>query len=265
MGAAYIDYIIADREVIPPEHEAFYTEKVVLSAGHLSGQRPAAADRRAHAERAPSSGCRNRGSCSARSTTITRSRRRCSMSGCGCWRRSRAACCGCWRTTRRRRAICGGRRRRAALRRSGWCLPRRVALDEHLARHRLADLFLDTLPYNAHTTASDALWAGLPVLTCRGTTFAGRVAASLLRAIGLPELITESLPAYEALALQLASDPALLAGIRDGSPATVTATRCSTPTASAATSRRPMSRCGSAVSAASRRRALPSRRSRNLG
>ena len=64
---------------------------------------------------------------------------------------------------------------------------KRMPLADHLARHRLADLFLDTLPYNAHTTASDALWAGLPVLTCLGETFAGRVAASLLNAIHLPE------------------------------------------------------------------------------
>ena len=90
----------------------------------------------------------------------------------------------------------------------------RVAPEHHLARHRLADLFLDTLPYNAHTTASDALWAGLPVLTCMGTTFAGRVAASLLRAIGLPELITHSLDAYQSLALQLASNPTRLGEIR---------------------------------------------------
>jgi predicted O-linked N-acetylglucosamine transferase (SPINDLY family) len=78
---------------------------------------------------------------------------------------------------------------------------------EHLARHRLADLFLDTLPYNAHTTASDALWAGLPMLTCLGDTFPGRVGASLLQAVGLPELVTTDLTSYEALALKLASDP----------------------------------------------------------
>jgi predicted O-linked N-acetylglucosamine transferase (SPINDLY family) len=87
-------------------------------------------------------------------------------------------------------------------------------LDEHLARHRCADLFLDTLPYNAHTTASDALWAGLPLVTCQGRAFAGRVAASLLQAVGLPELVTTTLADYEALALRLARDPALLAGIR---------------------------------------------------
>jgi predicted O-linked N-acetylglucosamine transferase (SPINDLY family) len=86
--------------------------------------------------------------------------------------------------------------------------------EEHLARQRLADLFLDTLPYNAHATAINALWVGLPVLTCRGSTFAGRVGASLLEALGLPELITESLEEYERRALELARDPQQLAGIR---------------------------------------------------
>ena len=85
-----------------------------------------------------------------------------------------------------------------------------VPLDEHLARHALADLFLDTLPYNAHATACDALGAGLPVLTCKGNSFAGRVAASLLMAANLPELIRESLTDYEACALQLAHDPTRL-------------------------------------------------------
>lgn len=84
----------------------------------------------------------------------------------------------------------------------------------HLARHQLADLFLDTLPCNAHTTASDALWAGLPVLTCLGQTFAGRVAASVLTAVGLPELITVDLQAYEARALHLAHNPQELAQIK---------------------------------------------------
>jgi len=86
--------------------------------------------------------------------------------------------------------------------------------EEHLARHRQADLFLDTLPYNAHATASDALSAGLPVLTCLGASFAGRVAASLNRAVGLPELVTNSLEEYEALALKLAQDPARLAALK---------------------------------------------------
>ena len=90
----------------------------------------------------------------------------------------------------------------------------RAPLAEHLARNKLADLFLDTLPYNAHTTASDALWMGLPVVTCKGETFAGRVAASVLHAAGLPELVTESLDDYEALALRLAQDPVALARIK---------------------------------------------------
>src|SRR5262249_8610340 len=90
-----------------------------------------------------------------------------------------------------------------------------VEQPDHLARLGLADLFLDTLPYNAHTTANDALWAGVPVLTCKGSTFAGRVAASTLEAVGLPELITNSLDEYEALAVKLAGDPALLGSLRE--------------------------------------------------
>jgi predicted O-linked N-acetylglucosamine transferase (SPINDLY family) len=86
--------------------------------------------------------------------------------------------------------------------------------EDHLARLRHADLFLDTTPYNAHATACDALWAGVPVLTCSGASFASRVAGSLLGAVGLPELITGSLADYQALALKLARDPALLASLR---------------------------------------------------
>jgi protein O-GlcNAc transferase len=78
---------------------------------------------------------------------------------------------------------------------------------KHLARHRQADLFLDTLPYNAHTTCSDALWAGLTVLTLMGQSFASRVVASLLNAIGLPEPITNTQEEYEALAIELAMNP----------------------------------------------------------
>jgi predicted O-linked N-acetylglucosamine transferase (SPINDLY family) len=90
----------------------------------------------------------------------------------------------------------------------------KIKLEDYLARHRLADLALDTLPYNGHGTTSDALWAGLPVLTCVGTTFAGRVAASLLNAIGLNELITRSLEEYETLARELATNGKRLAEIK---------------------------------------------------
>lgn len=90
----------------------------------------------------------------------------------------------------------------------------RMPLDEHLARHRYADLFLDTLPVNAHTTASDALWAELPVLTCQGQSFAARVASSLLHAVGMQELVTRDAAEYEALAIALAQDPGRLRVLR---------------------------------------------------
>ena len=90
----------------------------------------------------------------------------------------------------------------------------RVSQSEHLARHRAANLFLDTLPYNAHTTASDALWAGLPVLTCQGQAFAARVAASILGALDLPELVTATPEDYEARAVALATEPGMLSEIK---------------------------------------------------
>ena len=97
-----------------------------------------------------------------------------------------------------------------------------ATLDVHLARHQLADLFLDTAPYGAHATACDALYTGLPVVTVRGTAFASRIAASMLTAAGLPELIAGSAAEYETLALDLARDPARLGALRDrlaaGSP-----------------------------------------------
>jgi predicted O-linked N-acetylglucosamine transferase (SPINDLY family) len=85
---------------------------------------------------------------------------------------------------------------------------------EHLARYRLADLVLDTLPFNGGTTTSDALWGGAPVLTCTGNTFAGRMTSSLLRAIGLDELVTHTLDAYQAKALHLARNPAELVALK---------------------------------------------------
>ena len=91
----------------------------------------------------------------------------------------------------------------------------RTTPEQHLARQQLADLFLDTLPYNAHTTASDALWAGLPLITLPGQSFPARVAASILQAANLPELIAPDLAAYESLALKLARDPAALKEIRE--------------------------------------------------
>jgi predicted O-linked N-acetylglucosamine transferase (SPINDLY family) len=91
---------------------------------------------------------------------------------------------------------------------------KRLPAAQHLARQRVADLFLDTIPVNALTTASDALWAGLPVLTCVAQAPAGRGGSSLLRAIGLPELVAVSLEEYETVALNLAREPARLAALR---------------------------------------------------
>jgi predicted O-linked N-acetylglucosamine transferase (SPINDLY family) len=89
-----------------------------------------------------------------------------------------------------------------------------LAPAQYLARFRAADLFLDTFPYNAGTTASDALWVGLPVLTLTGEAFASRIAASLLTALGVPELITSTQQQYELLAIELASNPQRLAALR---------------------------------------------------
>lgn len=90
----------------------------------------------------------------------------------------------------------------------------RVSTAEHLARHAQADIFLDSFPYNAHTTASDALWMGMPVVTLEGRSFASRVAASLLHAVGLPELVTSTQEGYETLAIRLARDAEYRASLR---------------------------------------------------
>jgi predicted O-linked N-acetylglucosamine transferase (SPINDLY family) len=87
-------------------------------------------------------------------------------------------------------------------------------MNDHLARLTVADLFLDTLPFNAHTTAVDALKAGLPLLTCIGQSFAGRVAASLLNTIGMPELIAKSINEYESTAIDLARNPSKLVELK---------------------------------------------------
>ena len=90
-----------------------------------------------------------------------------------------------------------------------------MVLENHLARHKIADLFLDTFPYTAHTTCSDALWAGLPVLTCSGESFASRVSASILNAIGLPELNARTHKEYEDMAIELANNPNRLKEIKN--------------------------------------------------
>jgi predicted O-linked N-acetylglucosamine transferase (SPINDLY family) len=90
----------------------------------------------------------------------------------------------------------------------------RIGYEAYLARYRLADLFLDTLPFNGGATASDALWAGVPLLTCSGEAFAARMSGSLLQALGMNELVTESLGAYASAALKIAGEPSVLVGLK---------------------------------------------------
>src|SRR6516225_9764439 len=213
-AASFIDYILADPIVVPEEHRAFFTEEVVwLPGSYLVND-----DRRRIGEKTQS-----RAECGLPENAFVY----CSFNNAykiapsifAIWLRLLRATSGSvlWLSElnpaaqgnlRREAERCGVNPQRLIF------APKVADNADHLARQRLADLFLDTVPYNAHTTASDALWAGLPVLTCLGETFAGRVAASLLRAIGLPELITTSLDEYEALALKLASNPVLLATIK---------------------------------------------------
>ena len=213
MGADFIDYIIGDPVVTPLEHQPFYAEKIVQLPNCYQ----------------PND--------TKRAIAPTPTRRACGLPEQGfvfcafnsahkftpeifdVWMRLLAAVPGSvlWALSRSSTTEQNLRREAAAR----GIAPERLIfaptqpLAEHLARHRLADLFLDTLPYNAHTTASDALWAGLPVVTCAGETFAGRVAGSLLRAVGLPELVTTSLADYENAALALAREPQKLTALKD--------------------------------------------------
>ena len=213
MGADFIDYVIADKIVLPPDQQPFYGEQIV----RLPDSYQVNDSKRLIAERVPSRG------------------------EMGLPEQGFVFCCfnQVWKINeptfdvwmRLLRAVEGSvlwlyhfndlaNANLLKQAQAHGVEPQRLVFasyceqPDHLARHKLADLVLDTLPYNAHTTASDALWAGVPLVTCRGSTFAGRVAASLLNAIGRPELVTDSLDEYEALALKLATDPALLRSIQ---------------------------------------------------
>ncbi|BDI06148.1 tetratricopeptide repeat protein [Sphaerotilus microaerophilus] len=214
LGTDYMDYIVADRHVIPPEHHGFYNEQVVyLPDAYLP---PAVGVQ--IAERTPT-----RAECGLPEDAVVF----CSFNHdykisphmFAVWMRLLAQVPGSvlWLMSR---SELSQRHLREEAAKAGVDPARLVfaqrvpRVEDHLARYRQADLFLDTHPYNAHTTAADALLAGLPVLTWRGQAFPARVAASLLHAAGLPELVTDSLAGYEALALQLARDPARRAGLR---------------------------------------------------
>ena len=213
MGAAYVDYILADRIVIPSEHRSFYTEKIAILPDTYQcndAKRPIAEKTPSRAEAGlPAEGfvfC-----CFNDTSKITPEIFDVWMSllkdvhGSVLWLlENNPEATRNLRREAQARAVDGGR----------LIFAPHMKLGEHLARHRLADIFLDTLPYGAHTTASDSLWAGVPVLTCMGTSFAGRVAASLLHGIAIPELITNSFEDYAALALKLARDQTGLAAIK---------------------------------------------------
>jgi predicted O-linked N-acetylglucosamine transferase (SPINDLY family) len=213
MGADFIDYIIVDPFVVRPEVQREFSEKLVyLPDCYQPNDR-----KRVIAERTPSRsecGLPEQGfvfACFNNLHKIT-------PPLFDIWMRLLGAVSGSvlWLLGDNEWAMSNLRREATArgITPDRLIFARRCPLADHLARHRLADLFLDTLPYNAHVTASDALWAGLPLLTCRGKGFAARVAGSLLHAVDLPELVTGTLEEYEAGGLKLAKDPGLLDAIR---------------------------------------------------
>jgi predicted O-linked N-acetylglucosamine transferase (SPINDLY family) len=213
MGAPFIDYILADRFVIPERQRAFYSENVVYLP---DAYQPNDSKRRIAAETATRHEAGLPEACFVFCCFVSHYKITPRMFEC--WLRILARVEGSvlWLLAGAEEAM-RNLRRHAETR--GISAERlifapRMKLEHHLARHRLADLFLDTLPVNAHTTASDALWAGLPLVTCPGSSFAGRVAGSLLNALGLTELIAETPEGYETLAIDLATDVSRLAETR---------------------------------------------------
>lgn len=213
-GAACIDYVLADRWVVPATDEHLYTEKIVRlpdsyqvnDATAIIAQRTPSRQEMGLPEDAFVYCCFNNAYKLSPQFFAVWMRLLAAKPGSVIWLLEPTAA-----ATRNLRS----RAQAHGIDPARLVFAPRAAHAEHLARHRLADLFLDTLPYNAHTTASDALWAGLPVVTCLGATFAGRVAASLLSAAGLPELIAPGPSDYEALALGLARDAPVLAALRE--------------------------------------------------
>ena len=212
-GADFIDYILADSTVLPLDQQRFFAETIVHlpDCYHPNDTTRALSHVRARAELGlPEAGfvfcCFNQS-------------HKLGAASFAVWMRLLARIEGSvlWLSQMNDYAM-DNLRRAAAARGIDPArvifAPRLDRIEDHLARHRRADLFLDTLPYNAHSTAIDALWAGLPVVTCTGMAFPGRVGASLLKAVGLPELVTDNFEDYEALAARLASDAPLLQAMR---------------------------------------------------
>jgi len=214
MGASYIDYAIVDRTVVPASQQGDYTEKLVYMPSCYQvndARRP----RPEHGSTREDAGlprdafvfcCFNNTFKLAPRMFDVWMRILRDVDGSVLWLMEDNA----WAAANLRKEA-----RARGVDEERLVFARRVPLAQHLARHRLADLFLDTLPYNAHTTASDALWMTLPVLTCIGESFAGRVAASLVHAVGMGELVVVTLDEYEARATALARDAQALAALRD--------------------------------------------------
>jgi protein O-GlcNAc transferase len=211
MGAGWIDYLVADRFIVPQAHRPFYREEIVYLPDAFQPHDPSVRIAECQPSRAeaglPATGfvfCSfNNAFKIAPALFAVWMRLLGRIEDSVLW--LPAGTGAAMANLQRSAADCG-----IAPDRLVWA-PRLPRMADHLARHRLADLMLDTLPYNAHTTASDALRAGLPIVTCAGASYAGRVAGSLLTALGMPELIAWTLEEYEALALELAQDPNRLA------------------------------------------------------
>ncbi|MBA2588454.1 MAG: tetratricopeptide repeat protein [Alphaproteobacteria bacterium] len=222
-GSDFVDYIVTDRMVVPPDQDRFFSEKITALPTTLwvtDTKRDVPAPPSRVEAGLPESGfifC-----CFNHNWKITPPlfdiwmRLLTDVDGSVLWLLEGNASI---RDNLRRHAVARG------VAPDRLIFAGRTTPEAHLARQQLADLFLDTLPYNAHTTASDALWAGLPLLTVPGRSFPARVAASILQAAQLPELIADNFGAYEAQALSLARDPAALKTIRDK----LTATRTTMP------------------------------------
>jgi protein O-GlcNAc transferase len=213
MGADYIDYIIADKTLIPPRSRKFYSEKVAYlpDSYQVNDRKRLISERKFTRQelRLPEDSfvfCCFNNNYKILPAIFTS------------WMRIlKAVDRGVLWLLQDNRWVAENLKKEAekqGISTDRLVFAERLLLPEHLSRHRQADLFLDTFPYNAHTTTSDALWAGLPVLTLMGQSFASRVAASLLNAIGLPELITNTQEQYEALAIELAANPQKLADIK---------------------------------------------------
>jgi len=206
VGASYFDFILADPVLIPSEYQAFYSEKVAYMPNSYQVN---------DSSRSISDKAMSRSDFGLPNEALIfccfNNTRKITPDVFDIWMRLLGAVEGSvlW-LFKANQLACLNLRKEALMRGfdpARLVFAERVPLPEHLARHRLADLFLDTFNYNAHTTASDALWAGLPVLTKMGEGCASRVAGSLLSAVGLPELITRSSPDYEDTALRLARNP----------------------------------------------------------